>query len=126
HHIDALLWMMGQPAEVQAVMANTSHDNAEVEDISIALLRYTSGALGQITSSVVHHGEEQQLIFQGADARVSVPWKLYASKSQPNGFPERNEELEQRIQAVYDDLPEVEHVAHAGQIDDVLRAIEQD
>lgn len=124
HHIDALLWMMGMPTNVQAVMANTSHDNAEVEDLSIAVLHYPDGALAQITSSVVHHGEEQQLIFQGADARVSVPWKLYASKSQPNGFPERNEELEQQIQDYHDSLPEVEHEAHTGQIDDVLRSIE--
>lgn len=124
HHIDALLWMLGSPAEVQAIMANTSHDNAEVEDLSIALLRYPNGALGQLTSSVVHHGEEQQLIFQGRHARVSVPWKLYASVSKPNGFPERNPELERQIQELYDGLPEVVHEAHAGQIDNVLTAIE--
>ncbi|MEX2104030.1 MAG: Gfo/Idh/MocA family oxidoreductase, partial [Bacilli bacterium] len=125
HHIDALLWMMGSPTEVNAIMANTSHDNAEVEDLSIAVLRYPNGSLAQITSSVVHHGEEQQLIFQGTEARVSVPWKLSASKSQPNGFPEKNQELELEIQAYYDSLMEVEHEAHTGQIDNVLQAIEQ-
>jgi UDP-N-acetyl-2-amino-2-deoxyglucuronate dehydrogenase len=124
HHIDTLLWMMGRPDEVQAIMSNTSHDNAEVEDLSIAMLRYPSGALAQITSSVVHHGQDQQLIFQGKDARVSVPWKLKASKSLPNGFPEANPELEQQIQAYHDSLPEVEYEGHDGQIDNVLRAIE--
>ncbi len=124
HHIDALLWMMGSPAEVQAFMSNVSHDNAEVEDLSIGLLRFGNGSLGQVTSSVVHHGEEQQLIFQGETARVSVPWKVKASKSTPNGFPEPNKELEERLQALYDELPEVEHEGHAGQIDNVLTAIE--
>ena len=49
-----LLWLMGRPEKVQAVMANTSHDNAEVEDLSVAVLTYP-GALAQVTSSVVHH-----------------------------------------------------------------------
>lgn len=124
HHIDALLWMMGMPSEVQAFMSNVSHDNAEVEDLSIAMLRYPSGALAQITSSVVHHGEEQKLIFQGSNARVSAPWKVKASLSQPHGFPEPNIDLTDKIQARYDSLPEVTYEGHAGQIDNVLSAIE--
>lgn len=124
HHIDAFLWMMGRPSEVHAVMSNTSHDNAEVEDLSVALLKFPNGSLAQITSSVVHHGEEQQLIFQGTDARVSVPWKVKASVSKPNGFPEPNPELEQKLQAYYNSLPELKYEGHAGQIDNVLTAIE--
>ncbi|NQX60671.1 Gfo/Idh/MocA family protein [Paenibacillus qinlingensis] len=124
HHIDALLWMMGSPTEVQAFMSNVSHDNAEVEDLSIGMLRFANGSLGQITSSVVHHGEEQQLIFQGAKARVSAPWKVKASNSTSNGFPEPNTELEEELQALYDGLPEVIYEGHVGQIDNVLTAIE--
>jgi len=124
HHIDMLNWMMGQPEEITAVMANTSHDNAEVEDLSVAILKYKNGSLGQITSSVVHHGEEQQLKFQGKNARISAPWKLFASTSKTNGFPERNPELEKEIQNFYDGLPEVKYEAHTGQIFDVLTAIE--
>lgn len=124
HHIDAFLWMMGRPSELQAFMSNTSHDNAEVEDLSIAMLRFPSGALAQITSSVVHHGEEQQLIFQGKQARVSAPWKLKASSSKANGFPEPNVELEQEIVKLYEELPEVAYEGHQGQIDNVLQAIE--
>ncbi|MDD9269063.1 Gfo/Idh/MocA family protein [Paenibacillus sp. GCM10023248] len=124
HHIDALLWMMGSPTEVQAFMSNVAHDNAEVEDLSIGMLRFANGSLGQVTSSVVHHGEEQQLIFQGSKARVSTPWKVKASNSTSNGFPEPNRELEAELQAFYDNLPEVVYEAHAGQINDVLTAIE--
>ncbi|OPH58973.1 oxidoreductase [Paenibacillus ferrarius] len=124
HHIDALLWMMGSPCEVQAFMSNVAHDNAEVEDISIAMLRYPDGSLGQLTSSVVHHGEEQQLIFQGAHARVSTPWKVKASSALTNGFPAANPELEAELQAYYEALPDVAYEGHAGQIDNVLTAIE--
>jgi UDP-N-acetyl-2-amino-2-deoxyglucuronate dehydrogenase len=124
HHIDMLLWMKGMPDTVTAVMANTSHDNAEVEDLSITILKYADGSLAQITSSVVHHGEEQQLIFQGMDARISAPFRVAASLSKENGFPDRNPELEKRIEAFHDGIPEVRFEAHTGQIDDVLTAIE--
>lgn len=124
HHIDMLGWMMGLPSKVSAMITNTSHDNAEVEDLSVAVMQYGGGTLAQVTSSVVHHGEEQQLIFQGEKARVSAPWKAYASVSKSNGFPERNNELETELNEYYESLPTLEHIAHTGQIDNVLTAIE--
>jgi UDP-N-acetyl-2-amino-2-deoxyglucuronate dehydrogenase len=124
HHIDIFHWMNGMPSEVTAIATNTSHDNAEVEDLSIAICRYPNGSLAQITSSVVHHGEEQQLIFQGKNARVSVPWKVKASKSQPNGFPEKDEELESKLNEAYGQVKDLEFEGHAAQVEDVLSAIE--
>ncbi len=124
HHIDMMLWLMGMPVEVQAMMSNTSHDNAEVEDLSIAVLRYVNGALGQITSSVVHHGEEQQIVLQGKRARISAPWKVSASVSRDNGFPAPNEKLEQEIDRYYRSLPGQPYEGHTALIDDVLRALE--
>lgn len=124
HHIDIFQWMNGMPSEITAVMSNTSHDNAEVEDISIAIAKYDNGSLAQITSSVVHHGEEQQLIFQGRDARVSVPWRHTASKSKENGFPQPNPELDEKLERVYSQLKDLRYEGHTGQIDNVLSAIE--
>lgn len=125
HHIDMMLWMMGMPEEVQSIMSNTSHDNAEVEDISIAMLRYKNGSLGQITSSVVHHGEEQQVVFQGKNARISAPWKVYASKSLSDGFPERDLKTEKKIDDFYQALPKQKYDGHTPLIDDVLNALEK-
>ncbi|MFB3159756.1 Gfo/Idh/MocA family oxidoreductase [Neobacillus sp. 179-J 1A1 HS] len=124
HHIDIFHWMNGMPSEVTAIATNTSHDNAEVEDLSVAICRYPNGSLAQITSSVVHHGEEQQLIFQGKNARVSVPWKVTASKSKLNGFPEKDEELENKLTEAYQQLKDLEYEGHAAQVEDVLSAIE--
>lgn len=92
--------------------------------LSIAAMRYPGGALAQVTSSVVHHGEEQQVIFQTDRARVSAPWKVYASLSKDNGFPYRNETLEAELQADYDALPDLPYTGHTAQIDNVMTAIE--
>ncbi|MCL2127984.1 MAG: Gfo/Idh/MocA family oxidoreductase [Treponema sp.] len=131
HHIDMLLWMLGLPKKVSAVISNASHDNAEVEDISVTVLQYegglcAKGALAQVTSSVIHHGQEQQLIFQGEKARVSAPWKVSAHTAQPNGFPypQENEELVKTLNDFYESLPKLPYSLHTGQIDNVLGAIE--
>jgi UDP-N-acetyl-2-amino-2-deoxyglucuronate dehydrogenase len=117
--------MNGMPKEVTAIMSNTAHDNAEIEDLSVALLKYEDGSIAQVTSSVVHHGEEQQLVFQGEKARISVPWRIHASSSTANGFPVKDSKTEQEITAFYDELPELEYTAHSGQIHQVLLAIKE-
>ncbi len=124
HHVDLFQWMMGMPSEVCAVMSNTAHDNAEVEDISVAVLKFANGSLAQLTCSVVHHGEEQQLVFQAEKARISFPWKVYASTSRSNGFPDQNPELESQINAMYEDVPQLQRELYEGEFDDVLTAIE--
>jgi UDP-N-acetyl-2-amino-2-deoxyglucuronate dehydrogenase len=124
HHVDALQWMAGMPVEVQAMMGNVAHDNAEVEDLSVAIMRFGSGAIGQLTSSVVHHGQAQQLVFQAERAKVAAPWDVYASTAMANGFPERDKETEQRLTEYYQQLPAVAYEGHTGQIDDVLSSLE--
>ena len=131
HHIDMLGWMLGLPEQVSAVLSNAAHDNAEVEDISVAILRYSGGlcakgALAQITSSVIHHGEEQQLVFQGEKARISAPWKVVANIAQPNAFPqkEQNTALIKELDDLIEAQPPLAHTVHEGQIDNVLHAIE--
>ena len=125
HHIDMLCWMMGLPEKVTSVIANVAHDNAEVEDLSATILQYP-GALGQLTASVVHHAEEQQLIFQCEKAKLAAPFSCYASTSLPNGFPVRNEALEKEIADYAAALPRVKYEGHPGQLESILTSLEQD
>lgn len=108
HHIDLLLWMMGGPQAVQAMMTNAWHDNAEVEDLSVALLRYER-AIAQLTSS------------------VAQPWAVRAEVTQPNGFPtaDGNAALVEQLEAIASAHVPLPHQGHAGQIGDVLDAVEQ-
>lgn len=124
HHIDLFLWMAGVPVEVQAVMGNLAHGNSELEDISLATLRYADGSMAQITSSVIHHGERQSLEFQGEHAMVSLPWAAAAYTALGNGFPERNTALEEKLHDAYHNAPELPFEGHTAQVADLLLAIE--
>jgi predicted dehydrogenase len=124
HHIDLCRWMLGAPDSLRAAAANLAHPNSEVEDFSTAVLYYPNGAVGQINASLVHHGEEQRFLLQGERALLAFPWRVKASRQRENGFPEDDPALEREIQRQYDALPALEHEGHAGQIDNVLSAIE--
>lgn len=123
HHIDMLGWMLGTPDEVTSVLTNTSHDNAEVEDLSVSVMRF-GRALATVTASVVHHGEKQTLIAQCADASLAVPFETHASVSQPNGFPTPNPALEEKLRAMFDSQPVLPHEGHEGQLDNILTCLE--
>lgn len=114
------------PDSVMAMLTNVMHDNAEVEDLSLACLRYGDGSLAQITSSVVHHGEEQSVVLQCADAKISAPWEVKAEVTQANGFPkdEGNKELKEKLQEFWQQVPPLAHEGHTGEIEDVLKALE--
>ncbi len=124
HHIDLSLWLLGRPDAVVSMITNVQHENAEVEDLSVAILRY-GRALAQLTSSVVHHGERQEIVIQGSRAQIAQPWSVVADASQPNGFPAQggNREVVSEIEAVVAAHQPLAHVGHTGQIADVLQAI---
>ena len=126
HHIDMLGWMMGKPEKVTSVLANTGHDNAEVEDLSVSVMEYP-GALATVTASVVSHGEEQELVFQCEKAKIAFPYSVFASQPQPNGFPlaEPDKAFEEEAEAFLAKLPPLPYEMHEGQLDDVLKALEE-
>jgi UDP-N-acetyl-2-amino-2-deoxyglucuronate dehydrogenase len=96
----------------------------EVEDLAIAILRHPGGTLSQVTASLVHHGEEQELMFQGERAGLWIPWKIRAGGSLENGFPVEDTGTVRLLQARYDSLETMPYEGHEGQIDDFLSAIE--
>ncbi len=51
HHLDLLLWYMGEVGEVSGYWANLNHPYIEVEDTALAMVRFKSGALGNIVLS---------------------------------------------------------------------------
>lgn len=126
HHIDLLCWMAGSPSEVTAILGNRAHDNSEEEDISLALLRFPSGALGEMNSAIICHGQPQSLYFVCDRASISVPHKIVADVSQPNAFPIEDPELLRALEQRFEEIPAPACEGFAGLADDLIRAIETD
>jgi predicted dehydrogenase len=51
HQLDLLLWYMGEVEEVFGYWANLNHPYIEVEDTALAVIRFKSGAMGNIVVS---------------------------------------------------------------------------
>ncbi|MFT4171306.1 MAG: Gfo/Idh/MocA family oxidoreductase [Rhodocyclaceae bacterium] len=51
HQLDLLLWYMGEVEEVYGVWKNLNHPYIEVEDTAVAVIKFRSGAIGNIVVS---------------------------------------------------------------------------
>lgn len=76
HLMDLFLWLMGDWAEVSA-MIGTLDRPIEVEDVSMALVRFESGALGTITNSALSPRQQSnmRLDFQRATVEVNALYR---------------------------------------------------
>lgn len=122
HHIDLLLWLMGDVASITAMVDNQAHTNSEVEDISMSMIRFQSGAVGTMVSSLLHHGEEQRLMVDAEHGSVELPLAFASNAQLENGFPRADEALQKKIRDCLD-AANVGHTGHTGQIEDMLHAI---
>jgi UDP-N-acetyl-2-amino-2-deoxyglucuronate dehydrogenase len=52
HHLDLLQWFMGPIDEISGYWANLNHPYIEVDDTALAIIRFKSGALGSIVTSI--------------------------------------------------------------------------
>lgn len=64
HTLDLMLWMLGEVQEVFAYSAILAHERIEVEDHLVAVLTFTSGALGVLEASIA--------AYPGLSARLEV------------------------------------------------------
>ncbi len=64
HQLDLLQWFLGPIAEVSGYWANVNHPTVEVDDTAVAVLRFQSGGLGAVVTSVAQK--------PGIDTRVHV------------------------------------------------------
>ncbi len=76
HLTDLFLWLMGDWTEVTA-MAGTLDRAIEVEDVSMALVRFANGAFGTITNSALSPRQEtyMRLDFQQATVEVKALYR---------------------------------------------------
>jgi UDP-N-acetyl-2-amino-2-deoxyglucuronate dehydrogenase len=72
HYVDLLRWCMGPATEVMAVCSTQAHQ-MEAEDTALAIVRFSSGAVGTILSSTAAFpGFPQRLEITGTKGTVTV------------------------------------------------------
>jgi predicted dehydrogenase len=71
HQMDLMLALMGEWTEVRAAMGTLDRD-VETEDVSMALVRFASGAMVSVVNSVLSPRETSYLRFDFADATVEL------------------------------------------------------
>ena len=72
HYVDLIRWCMGPVAEITAVCSTLAHQ-IEAEDTSLAIVRFSSGAVGTISSSTAAFpGFPQRLEITGTEGTVTV------------------------------------------------------
>ena len=122
HNIDLLQWMMG-PVESVFGYTATNLRKIECEDVSVAVLKFQSGALGVIEASTTIYpenleetlnifGEKGTVVLGGIAVNKIETWR-FADTGEENG------RLEQHQQEV----PNVYGFGHDAMIDDFIEAV---
>jgi UDP-N-acetyl-2-amino-2-deoxyglucuronate dehydrogenase len=126
HYVDLLRWCLGPVAEVTAVCATRTHQ-MEAEDVALALLRFTSGAVGTIVASTaVFPGFPQQLEITGTNGTVIVEDGAIVRAELRNGGDRASTGHRDPAAPTQAADPALSSVAsHAAQLADLLAAIEQ-
>jgi UDP-N-acetyl-2-amino-2-deoxyglucuronate dehydrogenase len=130
HYVDLLRWTMGPVIEVSAIYATQDH-KIEVEDTALAVLRFTSGAVGTIVSSTaVFPGFAQRLEVSGTGGTVVVEdgeivRRAFTSDSPDLGL--RGTQLPRPAAepGAAANAAALGVASHAAQIADLLTAVEQ-
>ena len=125
HYVDLLRWCMGRPAEVTAMCSTQAHQ-IEVEDTSLAVVRFASGAVGTILSSTAAFpGFPQRLEITGTGGTVTVEdgrivRRALAAAPDP-AAPASGADPDRSAAA---DPAAVDVASHAAQLADLLDAVD--
>jgi len=127
HAVDLLIWMLGEPVEVQAYSGRLAHERIDVEDTVAATVRFAGGAIGSVFATTAAypglpvrlsvHGDRGSAVIE----REEVSYFHAADAEQPGESPEHNQAVPAGGpggQASIDD-------AHRDQYADFIEAVEQ-
>ncbi len=126
HYVDLLRWCMGPVTEVTALCATQTHE-IEVEDTSIAALRFSSGAVGTIVASTaVFPGLAQRLEISGTEGTLTVEDGAIVRRAFGGGAGEPDDGPAAAAKAATrSDPAAVGAASHAAQIADLLAAVQE-
>jgi len=125
HHIDMLIWLMG---EVESVMAKTATQlvDIEAEDTGVVILKFKNGALGVIeaTTATRPHDLEGSLSLLGEKGVVEVAG-FFMNKLKVWQFSEKDD-MDNEVWEKFSDIPDEFAWNHTEFFKDVIRSLRTD
>jgi predicted dehydrogenase len=125
HLVDALIWCLGTPVSVYA-LGDSTRGVTECDETAVAVIRFESGAIGQVTSTVIAAGEERsRLEIYGEEVSAVSCGPVYEATAEAFKIGASTPGLAATIEADLEQkVPRGHRMLHRPQIDDFLHAIE--
>lgn len=129
HAVDLLQWLMGDVAEVHAYTGILAHERIEVEDTAVAVVRFSSGALGVIEGTTsVYPGYPMRLELHGTLGSAIITGDYISSWSIRDSAQSDLDEVRlfqapTAAQSASSDPTQTDSTWHRIQIHDTVRAI---
>ncbi|MBI4024755.1 MAG: Gfo/Idh/MocA family oxidoreductase [Verrucomicrobia bacterium] len=123
HAMDAFLWLLGGWKEVRAMMG-TLDRRIEVEDVSMATVRFENGAMGSIVNSCLCPRQESYLRFDFQRSTVELRSLYgYANKDWQYSIPKKSDDAEmlEQWKAIPAEVPS----SHGSQVACLLDCMER-
>lgn len=123
HAMDLFLWLLGGWEEVSA-FTGTLDRAIEVEDVSLAMVRFKNRALGSIVNSVLSPREETYLRFDFQKASVELTG-LYGYSNKNWRFTQPKGQPDERVLARWEELTLDLPSSHRTQLSQLLDSLDQ-
>jgi predicted dehydrogenase len=125
HGIDLLLWFMGEPSHLYAE-ADTLKMDIEVEDAAAVVVRFRSGALGQVLATVNCQDNRSRLEIYGTALHAVSSEDAYQSTKEPFRLAAADAGYLESVQKEADELvPAGPPYLHLGMVEDFVAALEE-
>ena len=125
HGVDMLLWLMGEPSHVWAE-ADTLKMDIEVDDTAAAVVRFRSGALGQILATVNCQDNRSRLEVYGTALHAVSSEDAYQSTKDPFRLSAADPAYLESVQREADELvPSGPPYLQVGMMEDFVDALEE-
>ncbi|MEM7033055.1 MAG: Gfo/Idh/MocA family oxidoreductase [Chloroflexota bacterium] len=126
HAIDFFLWHMGDWTEVRAMIGTLDRD-IDVEDVSMALVKFERGAMGSIVNSALSPRQESYLRFDFQKATVELSHLYrYVNEDWTYSIRENADETDKQALVQWQALPENQLSSHDAQLATLLDDMEHD
>ncbi|HTF29750.1 MAG TPA: Gfo/Idh/MocA family oxidoreductase [Flavitalea sp.] len=130
HSVDLIQWFMGPVESVHAFKANAKHRGIEVEDTIVAVLKFSSGAMGTIEcSTAVFPGSAKRIEILGTNGTAIVEennlikWEFRELLPEDSEIKKAYASVE-TVKGGFSGPSDIDFYGHQKQIEDMIRAIE--